>query len=234
MPVKRFIPAALLLATACSGDPLRPASFDAPEPAAARNAAENSRAIWTWYGTLSDNVTPTLLRGDGLAVDGVTPADPPAYEGGRCAVRATISWYGAPNRATGDAFFAPAGGTSDPLCPAGRTITVVIGGVTHQLQWTTTVSEVMQVAVNETRTQDLMFGPTPTLPCARIIYSLEVGSQVRVTRTAGDTQGTAGEWTIESDGNHEAGCYVFAKGNKLSWNGSIYYLPFRASFAEVR
>lgn len=235
----RFSIGLLALIVACTAEePTAPDSLPsevaAAKPPKPGSGGTDSRAIWEFHATLSDGATATRLVGDGLAANGVDPADPSVYEGGRCAVRATISWYASNPPSGGEAFFAPAGGTQDADCPDGRTLAAVFDDGVHVIKWTTTIQQLMQLALDESRLQDVMFGPTNTLPCSRLIYSAEAGSQVRVTRTAGNQTDTTGEWWLESAGNHEAGCYVFARGNKLTYSGTNYYLPFRVRMLELR
>jgi len=224
---------ALLLGACASADVSAPPA-GWPVLAAAKPATgTDSRAVWYFYSTLSDNTTPTLLHGDGLAADGVTPADPSAFQGGRCGVRATINWYDSSPPPSGDATFNPSDGGADPGCSAARRQVVVIAGVPRPVSWTGVAKQIMQLVVGESRLQNLNWGPTPLdLPCDRLIYTTEVGSQVRVTRTLGDAGGVLGEWTLESAGNHLAGCYR-VKGGGITWTGTSYPLPFRVRIVEI-
>jgi hypothetical protein len=199
----------------------------------------DSRAQWYFHRTLSDGVTATRLYGDGRALDGTSLADastePSAYDGeAQCGARGTIAWYSDPSRASGNAFFAPQGGSTALCQGVARTLRVDIGTVV-EVKWTTTVPGIMQLAVGGSAVQDLMFGPNVVIPnCARLVYSAAVvSSGVRVTRLAGDEAGSPGEWTVESEGTHVAGCYNFTRGNQLSHTGPDYYLPFRARVVEV-
>jgi hypothetical protein len=228
----------LPLLAGCTSAELNAPLSDVPGMSAAKAAGgTDSRATWSFYSTLSDNVTPTLLHGDGLAADGITPADPSVFEGGRCRVRATINWYNTSPPPSGDAAFNPSDGTADPTCSTLRRQVVVIGGTSRQVSWTGVVKQIMQLSLGQSRLQNLNWGPaTADLPCDRLIYTAEVGSQVRVTRTLGDANGTSGEWIVESAGNHGAGCYLVSSkgGGSATWTGVSYYLPFRARIVEIR
>ena len=194
----------------------------------------DSQANWMFYPTLSDNTTPTRLHEDGLG----------EYVGGQCGVRATISWYQTSPPPTGDAFFGPAGGSAGSCGSTVRSLVAEIhpdantpAGTTDQVlnsYWAFYTTQIMQLGLNASRTQDLLLGPTNNLPCARIRYDAAVGSQVIVTRTAGNATGTAGVWTVESTGTHRAACLQFARGNKLVSTGASYYLPFRARISEIK
>ena len=223
---------------ACASTESNTPLSDAPGMSAAKGAAgTDSRAIWFFYSTLGDNTTPTLLHGDGLAADGVTPADPSGFEGGRCRVRATINWYNASPPPSGDAAFNPSDGSADPTCSTPRRLVVVIGGTSRQVSWTGVAKQIMQLSLGQSRLQNLNWGPvTADLPCDRLIYTAEVGSQVLVTRTLGDANGTPGEWTVQSAGNHRAGCYLVSSkgGGSATWTGVSYDLPFRARIVEIR
>ena len=164
--------------------------------------------------------------------------------GGQCGVRATISWYQTSPSPTGDAFFGPAGGTAGAcgstvrslvaeIHPDGNTPAGTIDQVLNSA-WAFYTTQIMQLGLNASRTQNLLMGPTNNLPCARIRYDAATGSQVIVTRTAGNATGTAGVWTLESTGTHRAACLQFANGNKLVATGASYYLPFRARIVEIK
>ncbi len=198
----------------------------------------DSRAIWHFYATLSDNATPTYFYGDGLAADGITPSEPSVFQAGRCTVRATISWFDTSPPASGDAIFNPGDGSNnDPICSTARRNTVVIGTSTLSVMWTIVVKQVMQLSLGQSRLQNMNWGPVTQIPsCNRLIYTAEVGSQVRVTRTMGDASGTPGEWIVESAGNHLAGCYLVSSkgGGTATWTGVTHHLPFRARIVEFR
>lgn len=223
----RLLPIAVLALLAACAELSTPPSESGLAAAKVGGGVE-VRATWHFYGTLSDNVTSTNFYGDGLAADGVTPAEPSVYQGGRCTVRAAIL-------ASGDATFNPGDGSNnDPTCSTARRNRAVIGGATLTVMWTGVVKQLMQVPLGQSSVQNLNWGPvTQIASCDRLIYTAEVGSQVRVTRTLGDASGTPGEWIVESAGNHRAGCYR-VKGGSATWTGVYHYLPFRAKIVELR
>jgi hypothetical protein len=200
----------------------------------------DSRSDWYFARTLSDGITLTKLYGDGRNLDGTPVANPAIDSSGyagqqSCAARGRVEWYSAPTRATGNAFIAPGGGTT-PYCQnLERKLTADTGAVSvASLRWTATIKQVMQLAVGDSRLQNMMFGPVVEIPkCARIIFSdSTVGSGVRVTRLLGDSNHNSGEWMVESQGTHLAGCYNFVKGTNLGHTGPDYYLPFRLRIVE--
>lgn len=186
-------------------------------------------------------VTPTRLYGDGRHLDGTPigdPAlDPSAYDGeAQCGVRATIAWYSNPTRASGDAFFAPQGGSSSLCQGLPRTLTADPGAVSLvTMKWTTTVPALIQLAVGESRFVNIAFTPNVTIPnCAQLhLNDATTGSGVIATRTSGNTNGGPGTSTIESRGTHLAGCYNFTGGRRLTYTGPDYLLPFRVTVVEM-
>ena len=228
--------AAMSLLVGCAGsvaDSVAPTGNESQ--AKVSGSRTDSKAIWFWYSTMSDN-SPALFYGDGLAADGATPAEPSVYEDSRCAVRATINWYGSANP-TGNAFFGPTSQVADVGCPNRRYQRAVIAGAPAvAVNWPGYVNNIMQIPLGGTITEDVMWGPTNNLPCARIRYVVTAGSGVIVKRTAGNSTGLAGEWTVESTGSHLAQCWVFVRANTLAWDAAhtTYLLPFRARIVEVR
>jgi len=229
-----------VLAAACGSDPMSSPQRSTSQGlfGKAPPRSVDSRIQLYLYRTLSDGATATKLYGDGRDLDGsalATPdVTPSAYDGeAQCATRGTIDWYAAPKTATGDAFFAPTGGTS-PLCQGtARSITADLGaGSPASLASTVTIQQVMDLAIGQARTQTAMWVWNQT-GCARLKYDVTSGSGVRVIRLSGDSNRNAGTWSVESQGNHVAGCYNFGKGNALVHTGPDYYLPFSAQIVEV-
>lgn len=200
----------------------------------------DSRTDWYFARTLSDGITPTKLYGDGRNLDGTpvanTSTDSSGYAGQLwCGARGKIDWYSAPARATGNGFIAPGGGTTTYCQNLERKLTADTGGANGvSLRWTATIKQVMQLTTGGSRRQDMMFGPVAEFPnCAKVIFSdSTVGSGVKVTRLLGDSNHNPGEWMVESQGTHVAGCYNFVKGTKLGHTGPDYYLPFRLRIVE--
>lgn len=237
--MRALLVALLLPCVACVSDPLEPAPL-AGDVSLARSSGTDSRVQWFLQPTLLDGVTVTRMYGDGRALDGSQLADPAAeasgYDGeAQCGVRGSINWYSATQNASGDAFFGPTGGSSALCQNMPRSITVEIGTGVLMTAWTTTIHQLMQLAVGQGRSQDDMWTPAEGIAnCARLRYSIaDLGSGVRVTRVSGSTARVAGTWTVESRGSHLAGCYNFTKGTTLTHTGPDFYVPFSATLVEV-
>jgi hypothetical protein len=225
--------AVMSIMTGCAPAPTDVSAPGTPPVFAKGGAGTNSKAVWSWYSTMTDG-SPALLAGDGLAVDGATPAEPSGYEDGLCGVRATIDWYGTA-KPSGDAFFGPTSLAADVGCANRRYQSAMIGGTSATLvNWPGYVNGIMQLGLNQQVTKDVLWGPTNNLPCARIKFVSSTGSGVTVKRTAGNTSGLTGEWVIESTGSHLAQCWIFVRPNTLTWDGhTAYFLPFRARIVEI-
>jgi hypothetical protein len=153
----------------------------------------------------------------------------------QCGVRGTINWYNSSPPASGDAFFGPTGGTTALCQDDPRSISMDTGAGVIAAAWTTTIQQVMQLAIGQSRIQDHMWGPANgILNCARLRYSIaDLGSGVKVTRVSGTTSRVAGTWIVESQGTHIAGCYNFTKGSTLTHTGPDFYLPLSVTIVEV-
>ncbi len=199
----------------------------------------DSRAQWFFNRVLADGITNARLYGDGRGLAGMPVAnattDASGYDGeSQCGVEANISWYKSSPPATGDAFFAPQY-QGLPLCQnTPRRLTADIGAGPFAVAWTTTVREVMQLAIGESRAQDVGWGPVDGIAnCGRLRYSAaDLGSGVTVTRISGSTSRVAGTWRVESRGTHIAGCYSVGH-NALTHTGPDFYLPFSVTIVEV-
>lgn len=236
------------VAAACSPDasPVLP-SLDAPLSA---NAAKgggtdtDSRAVWELFGsyTAADGSTrSTGIRGDGRLADGSAIIDAAsdltgAYQNDRCGVTGKIFWYDPDYSRSGDATIDPDGSSSGLCNGTARSFALYLDGQTATADGPfTNARQVMQLAANESRLQDMWLTNTSISACERLSYesSTEHGeNRIRVTRLEGDASGAPGVWTVESTGGHLARCYSWSKG-AYRYSGKSYVLPFRIRITEV-
>ena len=91
-----------------------------------------------------------------------------------------------------------------------------------------------QLAQGQSRDQVMVFSNHENRACERFIFEPDSGSGVTLTRLTGDQFGNGnGEWTVESAGDHKAGCYNWSKGAYRQTGGRVA-LAFRARFVEVK
>ena len=229
----------LCLVGACSETPSAPKARSSAPLFAKAASGVDSRAQWFFHRLMSDGLTATRLYGDGRRLDGtavINSTDDSEYDGeAQCSVRATINWYKSSPPPSGDAFFGPTGGTTSLCQNTPRTVSVDTSGGVIAVAWTTTIQQVMNLAIGQSRIQDDMWTPAEGIPnCARLRYSIaDLGSGVKVTRVSGNTSRVAGTWTVESQGTHVAGCYNFTKGSTLTHTGPDFYLPLSVTIVEV-
>ena len=213
--------------TACADDPM------APDTELTRQSAvlsSDSRAIWSFADTYQSGVdgsgnpifSPAGIRSDGRG----------AYEGGLCGVETRIFWYDLGGSRSGDATFDPDGMRATG-CSA-RKLHFYLNGVKTIVGPGSNAREVMQLAVGESRVQQMGFGVALNKSCERIAFRLEDGSGVRVTRTDTNTDPQSPRsWAVESTGNHVGACLKLSKG-ALVPSGISYVLPFSATITEVQ
>ena len=230
---------AITLLTACTDAPTTTSPRDVPTPLAAKggNIDTDSRADWYWATTMSDGITPTAIRGDGRRIDGspvVAEADSSEYPGEQCGVRGKIFWsYDGGTQGSGDAVFDPSFTTSTNPCGK-RTLRVDLGSGFIAFTPFTNARDAAQLAPGASSVQVMVFSNHEYRPCERFIFEPDSGSGVRLTRLHGDQFGNGnGEWTVESAGDHKAGCYNWSKGTYQQTGGRIS-LPFRARFVEKK
>ncbi|HEX9166730.1 MAG TPA: hypothetical protein VF862_12530 [Gemmatimonadales bacterium] len=198
------------------------------------NADLDSRANWTFYGTMSDGATATRLYGDGRGLDGAASAvsGESAYPGETCGVRGKL-FNSTTASNSGDAVFDPDFTPDGSACGRRLLRAEFTAGSPVTLTPFTNARQAWQMSPGETRVQQMGFGNGGPLPCGSKNVSLKYepgfGSGVSLTRLP--DQGAARVWRVESTGNHEAGCYK-ATGN-TAVRVSAHYLPFHAVIVEV-
>lgn len=188
----------------------------------------DSRLRIDYHAVLSDNVTAARIRGDNRAADGsAASTEFSSYQGDVCGVHGKIFWYDLGYSHSGDAVFHPDG--TAHRCGAARYLTFDFGAGPVALSPFTNAKRVMQLAVNEARSQDMRYNVG--LPsCSYLMF--EGSNQVLVTRTDQNTDPVAARtWMVETQGAHTGTCYVKSKGSYRQ-NGSPY-LPFRATITEI-
>lgn len=200
------------------------------EPAFAKGGGStdsDSRAIWTIHELLSDGVTESALHGDGRDANGVGTAGESAYRGDVCGVKARIFYYDTSASQSGDAVFDPDGGSARSC--ARRYLHFALGETDYIDAPFTNVRDAMRLQVGESRLQMLRWTNSSIPSCEQLVY--EGANEVIVSRLAGDDQGSAGVWSVESQAPHEATCYQWSKGNFVA-SGS-YTVPFRITISEI-
>lgn len=190
---------------ACNEMPTAPAGLT---PSFGKTPAPAAIVEWSFYSVLSDGATPTALRGDGYSFDKSSLAEPSVYRSDVCGV--TTAVY-----SSGDVTH-QIGGKSGCY----RRLSFDLGGPSPLLLSTTgAVKEVVQLALGESRVQQVGFGISQS-GCDRLHF------QARVTRVAGSGGSNKGEWTVESVDSHIAQCMVYS-GRTLMPTERYHVLPAR-------
>lgn len=231
---------ALTTLAACIAEAPDAADPTAPSLAkAGGNLDIDSHANWTFYGTLSDGLTPTGIYGDSRGLDGGPSgvSGESAYPGETCGVRGKL--FNGTTSGSGDAVFAPAFSSNHTAC-GDRSMTVKFDGG-NEIRFTpfTNAQNAWDQAelqtVGGSFVENMGFSSSGVvLPCGTndiaLRYLTTSGSGVRVTRLA--NQGAARVWRVESVYPHSAGCWATVKG-KRTQIGPAYVLPFHAMIVEV-
>lgn len=188
-----------------------------------------SRAIWTFYPVLGDNVTAATLVGDGRGTDGAPSPVPgeSSYQGDVCGVHAIIiSSINPPGDAVFDPDFNRPG-----TCPR-RVLLADLGAGPVTVAPYVNARMISQMGENTQKVETLVLHGGMSTPCgsSRVEYSVGNGSGVQISRLANENG--AAVWMLETIGNHLAACIKSSKGSGVD-SGIDVYLPFRARIVEV-
>lgn len=240
--MKRFaLPTAFLLATALAvgcEDSRMPTAVHSEGATFGKTSSGSTdtdpRARWEFYSTLTDvDATQSRLYGDGRDVNGGTTTGASVYQGDMCGVHAKI-FVG---NGGGDGVIDPDKNYKTGACTGGaRYLNYNLGnGTVIQAGSFTNARGVYHLstkgAFNE---QDMWHSYTNIPNCESLRFEKALGSGVRATRLSENT--AAGQWRVETIGDHIGRCYNYVKGKYVHRDGvdPQFTMPYHAVVTEVK